>query len=357
MATTNEAEIEIPSRLKKSIKIVTESQFALCRKLCALGQEHLFEPWDAMAPAGRRRLAEQLEIIDKEYTDGGIEGYINNARKLLKKSMSGVNPLDGWVPEIPVGETFEMCSDAYNETEARGLQELGSVGFVLVAGGLGERLGYNNIKIGLPTELTTGEWCIVWLIDCSRNEFGILFSQTAYFLCVETRYIHYYIEFILAAQKKYAPEGRELPLCIMTSGDTNEKTIELLKYNNYFGMKESQITIVQQGSGVPALEDNDAKMCLAPGEPSMLLTKPHGHGDIHALLHEHGVARKWKDNGIKWAVLFQDTNGLAFHTLPLMLGVSANKNLIMNSLAVPRKAKQAIGGIAKLKNKTTGEYR
>uniref|UniRef100_A0A7S3L767 UTP--glucose-1-phosphate uridylyltransferase n=1 Tax=Amphora coffeiformis TaxID=265554 RepID=A0A7S3L767_9STRA len=143
----------------------------------------------------------------------------------------------------------------------------------------------------------------------------------------------------------------------MTSGDTNEKTIELLKYNNYFGMKESQITIVQQGAGVPALEDNDAKMCLAPGEPSLLLTKPHGHGDIHSLLHEHRVARKWKDSGIKWAVLFQDTNGLAFHTLPLMLGVSAKKNLIMNSLAVPRKAKQAIGGIAKLKNKKTGEYK
>ena len=120
----------------------------------------------------------------------------------------------------------------------------------------------------------------------------------------------------------------------MTSGDTNEKTIQLLKFNDYFGMKQSQITIVQQGEGVPALEDNDAKMCLAPGEPSLLLTKPHGHGDIHALLHTNGVARQWKENGIKWLCLFQDTNGLAFHTLPLMLGVSVKKNLIMNSLAV-----------------------
>jgi len=47
----------------------------------------------------------------------------------------------------------------------------------------------------------------------------------------------------------------------------------------------------------------------------------------------------------------QDTNGLAFHTLPLMLGVSKELGLIMNSLAVPRKAKQAIGGISKLKKK------
>jgi hypothetical protein len=37
------------------------------------------------------------------------------------------------------------------------------------------------------------------------------------------------------------------------------------------------------------------------------------------------------------------------------LGVSTKLDLIMNSLAVPRKAKQAIGGIAKLTNKKSGE--
>jgi len=41
---------------------------------------------------------------------------------------------------------------------------------------------------------------------------------------------------------------------------------------------------------------------------------------------------------------------LAFHTLPLALGVSKKFDLVMNSLTVPRKAKQAIGGIAKLVN-------
>ena len=41
---------------------------------------------------------------------------------------------------------------------------------------------------------------------------------------------------------------------------------------------------------------------------------------------------------------------MAFHTLPLALGVSKKFDLVMNSLTVPRKAKQAIGGIAKLVN-------
>jgi UDP-sugar pyrophosphorylase len=174
-------------------------------------------------------------------------------------------------------------------------------------------------------------------------------------MATETLYLKYYIQYILAAQKKYAPEGKKLPLCIMTSGDTNERTVKLLEKHKYFGMDKDQITIVIQGKGVPALLDNHAKIATDPNSPTSILTKPHGHGDIHALLYSNSVAKKWLADGVKWMVLFQDTNGLAFHTLPLMLGVSTKLDLIMNSLAVPRKAKQAIGGIAKLTNKESGE--
>jgi UDP-sugar pyrophosphorylase len=44
----------------------------------------------------------------------------------------------------------------------------------------------------------------------------------------------------------------------------------------------------------------------------------------------------------------QDTNGLALHSLDAVLGVSMELELEVNSLAIPRKAKQAIGGIARL---------
>ena len=175
-------------------------------------------------------------------------------------------------------------------------------------------------------------------------------------MTTNTCYLQYYIEYILAVQKKYAPAGRKLPLCIMTSGDTNAKTVQLLEANNYFGMNPDQVSIVQQGLGVPALLDNDAKIAMAKWYE--VQTKPHGHGDIHELLHSHGIANKWlKESGIEYITLFQDTNGLAFHTLPLMLGVSKDLGLIMNSLAVPRKAKQAVGGITKLTHTKSGETR
>ncbi|CAN0551365.1 unnamed protein product, partial [Ectocarpus sp. 8 AP-2014] len=79
-----------------------------------------------------------------------------------------------------------------------------------------------------------------------------------------------------------------------------------------------------------------------------ILTKPHGHGDVHALMHSSGTAKRWKDTGCKWVVFMQDTNGLALHTLAPVLGVSKSMELEVNSMAVPRKAKQAVGGIAKL---------
>jgi len=337
MTDQNNSEIPREFEEKAMPSGLTSSQKDLVRKLYKLGQSHLFDKWhyddDSGIPENARiDLVSQLQSLDASYTDGGLEGYITNARNLLEDSRKGVNPLEGWVPSIPRGEMFDLGTPEYEETEKRGRKELGAVGFVLVAGGLGERLGYSGIKIGLPTEMTT-----------------------------ETCYIQYYIEYILAVQHKYADgknvSVKKLPLCIMTSGDTNDKTVKLLSENNYFGMAKSQVTIVQQGEGVPALTDNDASIALDPDDPSKVLTKPHGHGDIHELLYKNGVARRWLANGIKWLTLFQDTNGLAFHTLPLMLGVSSEMNLIMNSLAVPRKAKQAIGGIAKLENKETGEFR
>lgn len=62
-------------------------------------------------------------------------------------SKEGVNPLDGWKPSIPTGASFELGTTEYTKMEKKGLKELGKVGFVLVAGGLGERLGYSGAKV------------------------------------------------------------------------------------------------------------------------------------------------------------------------------------------------------------------
>ncbi len=89
----------------------------------------------------------KLELVHNSYPDGGLVGYLTNAIGLLEKSKRGENPLEGWVPSVPKGEAFEVGSEAFLKSEELGLKEVGRCGFILVAGGLGERLGYGDIKV------------------------------------------------------------------------------------------------------------------------------------------------------------------------------------------------------------------
>ena len=91
----------------------------------------------------------------------------------------------------------------------------------------------------------------------------------------------------------------------MVSNDTRKGTEKLLAANKNFGLDDDQIYIVQQGSGVPALLDNNGKFSMDE-TTKMIITKPHGHGDIHELLYTSGVAKKWLDEkGINWICFFQ----------------------------------------------------
>ena len=72
---------------------------------------------------------------------------------------------------------------------------------------------------------------------------------------------------------------------------------------------------------MPALIDNNAKLAVN-SESGLVHTKPHGHGDIHNLLYDSGVAQKWRDMGKEWMIFFQDTNALGLKVIPSVLGVS-----------------------------------
>jgi UDP-sugar pyrophosphorylase len=75
----------------------------------------------------------------------------------------------------------------------------------------------------------------------------------------------------------------------MVSDDTNDRTIKILEENNYFGLDKAHVDIVKQ-ENVPALLDNDGNMGLSENGEFKIITKPHGHGDIHTLLYQFGVA-------------------------------------------------------------------
>mmetsp|Transcript_134561 Transcript_134561/g.287912 ORF Transcript_134561/g.287912 Transcript_134561/m.287912 type:complete len:586 (-) Transcript_134561:134-1891(-) len=290
-------------------------------------QAHVFE---GLGPEEKASVVNQLNAIDGKLPGGGLKGYIERARGLLGDAKSGKNPFAGLTPIVPQGQKLTGATGpgtpAYAELEKLGMESISRCAFCLVAGGLGERLGYPGIKIGITSEVTTG-----------------------------TTFMETYARFILAFQK-HAREvtrksGLELPLAIMTSGDTHAKTVELLEANRYFGLSTSQVTLMKQEL-VPALLDVNASIAVKGGQVE---TKPHGHGDVHALLHQHGLPKKWSDEGREWLFLFQDTNPLPFRSLCAVLGVSVQNDFAMNSVAVPRLPGEAIGGICTLADQSQGK--
>ena len=288
----------------------------LIQKLLDAGQEHLFADWDAPGVNDEAKSAflASLTKINESYP-GGLTGYISNARKLLAEAKAGNNPFEGFVPEQPDRVDLTAFDAAYDHYEALGKAHFSKTAVVLVAGGLGERLGYNGIKLDIPVEVTE-----------------------------TTSYLENYAA-CLKAMEARMEMPRPVPFIIMVSEDTNAKTRASLEANNFFGLKKEQVHILKQEL-VPAIADNDGHLALR--EKYQLVLKPHGHGDIHMLLHTSGLAAKLHAEGIEHFVYVQDTNGQVFNALPAALGVSAEKDFDFNSIAVNRIPGEACGGLAKL---------
>lgn len=57
---------------------------------------------------------------------------------------AGRNAFDGFVPSNPEGVRLDFGSPQFLKLEQGGMAAVGHAAFVLVAGGLGERLGYKG---------------------------------------------------------------------------------------------------------------------------------------------------------------------------------------------------------------------
>ncbi|KAL5995747.1 hypothetical protein ACLOJK_025816 [Asimina triloba] len=231
--------------LQKNLGILSSDQIEFAKLLLAEGQSHLFANWPepGVDDEEKRGFFDQsnrfLQVarLNSSYP-GGLGAYIRNARTLLADAKAGKNPYDGFTPslnvliqhgDVPSGEMLSFGDDNFVKFEEAGIREARNAAFVLVAGGLGERLGYKGIKI---------------------------------------------------------------PLAIMTSDDTHAHTLELLESNSYFGMKPTQVKLLKQEK-VACLDDNDARLAIDPQNKYKIQTKPHGHGDVHALLYSSGLLNSW----------------------------------------------------------------
>lgn len=244
---------------------------------------------------------------------------------MLKESAEGVNPFEEYEALVPEGESLSFDGEGtmpFAEAEQKGIEAMAGATFVLVAGGLGERLGYSGIKLSLETNL-----------------------------CTNKCYLEVYIRYIQAmeymSKRKTGRDDIRIPLVIMTSGDTDPLTRQILKDNNNFGRDADLVTIVTQDK-VAALKDGSAGLALADDDRWSVQTKPHGHGDVHHLLYREGLVDKWEKEGKTHVVFLQDTNALVINSVIPTLGVSVSKGFHMNSICIPRLAGEAAGAITRL---------
>ncbi|EKF28635.1 UDP-sugar pyrophosphorylase [Trypanosoma cruzi marinkellei] len=283
-----------------------------------LDQCHLFNGWPASAEEyteEQRRLMLELFRFGDHYS-GGVEQYVRNAKRLFRglkhtRHEYAALELPSYVYEAP--SLFDR-SEELMSLEREGLNYVKKSVFVLVAGGLGERLGYSGIKIGLPVETATNR-------------------------C----YLEHYLRWV----KHIA--GPNAPFVIMTSDITHERTEKLFRG---LGLNMTNVHLLKQET-VFCFNDITAHIAFENGK---LLRKPHGHGDVHSLLYRSvdrlsgkRLVELWQSQGYSYVVFLQDTNATATLTIPVSLAISAQHRLAMNFTCIPRQPKEAIGLLCKVR--------
>ncbi|SPJ09020.1 UTP--glucose-1-phosphate uridylyltransferase, putative [Plasmodium sp. DRC-Itaito] len=208
--------------------------------------------------------------------------------------------------------------------EKIGLDHIDKISFILLAGGLGERLKHKDIKIKLFTNLIS-----------------------------EQTYIEYYCNYIKSFEKYIKKEKKKkmnIPFIIMLSDDTYEKTLCFFQEKNYFGLEKNQVHFLKQNK-VFCFKNNQGHLDFTYEKNTFIISKkPHGHGDIHYLINKCNILDKLIKDGYKYLFFFQDTNALSLKVLFVCLGVSIEKQLHMNFLAVSRKPGEEIGALCTLNN-------
>ncbi len=252
---------------------------ALLQLLEPLGQGHLLRFWDELPAAGRRRLADQIRAIDWETfatlaaTDAGQQDWEQVAAQVAPpQALSLLEQADLHRQRAAV------------EAGQKALAE-GRVGFILVAGGQGSRLGFEHPKGMFPIGPVSG-----------RSLFQILLEH---------------------ARARGQRAGVALPVFIMTSPQTDRETREFLAANNWFGYSPENIRVFCQGV-IPAVDLQTRQILLA--EKDELFVNPDGHGGCLAALARAGLLDEMRQRGIEHLFYGQVDNPLLQVCQPALLG-------------------------------------
>lgn len=258
-------------------------------KLAKFGQEHVLKYYDELSEESRRELLAQIDA-----TDMSILESCKYKEELSKK---------GVITPLAAMELDEIAANKESFT-ATGLEAIraGKVAAVLLAGGMGTRLGSDNPKgmynVGLTRQL--------YIFECLVNNLMEVVRQA-------DAWIH---------------------LFVMTSDKNNDATIAFLKEHDYFGYQAEYVHFFKQE--MAAATDYEGKIYLE--EKGKLSTSPNGNGGWFISMKNNGLLELIHSEGIEWLNVFAVDNVLQRIADPCFVGATIQKNCVVGAKVVRKNA-------------------
>ena len=236
------------------------------------GQEHVLRFFDSLEEEEQRNLLRQIDNLDFEMLEA-IHAKGSSAR-------GEISPLGAVeIPEI------EERKEEFVEEGLKAIRE-GKVGAILLAGGMGTRLGFEQPK----GTFDIGKTRHLYIFECLINNL---------------------LEVCDVA-------GCYIPLYIMTSEKNHEATYEFFEEHNYFGYPAENVHFFMQDMA-PAVDYN-GKLLLE--EKGRLATSPNGNGGWFISLHKSGLLDDIHARGVEWLNIFAVDNVLQKIADPAFIGAT-----------------------------------
>ena len=242
------------------------------RLLAAKGQEHVLAGFDALSGQEQETLLAQIAQVDWD--------VVSMAGREEKQELGQISQL----PAVDIDE-IETRKSEFTEAGLAAIRQ-GKVGAVLLAGGMGTRLGLDKPK---------GE------LDVGINRPLYLFQRL-----------------IMNLQEVTEMAGTSLPLYVMTSEKNDAETRRFFAENRYFGYPEEDVRFYVQEMAVAV----DYQGKLLKEAPGRLATSPNGNGGWFSSLAKAGLTEDLHRRGVEWLNVFAVDNVLQRIADPAFIGAT-----------------------------------
>lgn len=272
------------------------------QKLARFSQEHVLKYYDELDSKAQEELLQQ--IAD---TDFSVLSKIHNTTEDTKENAE-ISPIKA----LQISE-IEENRKSFTEIGLDAIHS-GKVAAVLLAGGMGTRLGSDNPKgmynIGVTKPVYIFERIIRNLLDV---------TETA------DNWIH---------------------LFIMTSDKNHEATTAFFQEQNFFGYRADYIHFFKQDMAPAATYDGKVYM----EAKHKIATSPNGNGGWFSSLSNAGLLELIHKQGIEWLNVFAVDNVLQRIADPCFIGAAISRNCNVASKVVRKIDPDEKVGVMCLKN-------